>query len=284
MQQLSGVSYAAGANVDTTIPGGAVDPAAIILATAEPMFSLSTNDLSTLLAGVSLDTGLKCTANSVFYFQRRDDGAVFLGSTSHVKALSAAGFAMVNGISMPHGQPAEANFSYYAWSSDGLANPIAWTDSQSLVAQPAFNSKFFLADVYYTASPTQLVGVTNVSFDNGMSYRNESEDGCVYPLKGTIRSRTRSLSITCHRASVATVIAPHQSNSAVSTLTVRLRAGSSGSTRIADATTAHITLAFPTTGVWRIDSASGSGSDDVSVSIKADCIGLPTLNLGVALA
>lgn len=281
LTQLSRVGYSENANIDTTIPGGSTSPAAAIAAAAEPQFSLATQDVSSLLSGVSITAGLKCTSGATIYYQKRDDGAIFLGSGNHTKAASTSGFIMVNGISIPHGQPAEATATYYAWSSDGLTHPVAFSNSQSLATAAAFVGKFFLGSVWYGGGPTQLNGITGVQFDNGMTYRNSPEDGCVYPMRGAIYTRVPKISITCHNVAAATILT-NTSNSSTTNLTVKMRAGSSGGTRSADSNTDHITLVFATTA-WRITSVDGQGTDDAVMSLEADCIGTVTANLGVAI-
>lgn len=281
LTQLASVGYSENANIDTTIPGGSTSPAAAIAAYVEPQFRFSTHDLDSLLAGVSMTAGLKCSSGATFYYQKRDDGAVFLGSGNHTKAASTAGFLQVNGLTATQGQPVEANCNYYAWSSDGLTHPVAFSNSQSLVTAAAYVSKYFLGNVIYGAGPTQLYGITSVAYDNGMSYKSSPEDGCVYPMRGAIYTRTPTMTLTTHNVAAVTALT-NTSNNATTNLTLRLRAGASGATRTADATTAHITLVFATTA-WRVESIDGQGTEDNAMVVRGDCIGTVTVNTGVAI-
>ena len=279
--QVHGISVNAGANDDVIIPGGALDVSAVILASAEPTVSIMTHDLTTALTEVGLSTGLSCTGASTFYYQRRADAGTFTTSTTHQKLVSATGFLNLNSISVAQDSAAELALTYYPFSSDGVTQPLAYTDSVALGSSPAFVSKFFFGGVKLGSS--FLNGVTSVSYDNGLAFRYHAQDGAHYRTNGSIYARTPSITLTWHSVQALANYSPDLFIDAATNLKVFFKKGVSGSHRVANATAEHTSILFATSA-WKPVSIDAQGSEDTALSIRATCIGTPTLDMATAIS
>lgn len=281
LTQVHGIGVNTGANDDVIIPGGALDPAAVILTHAEPTISIMTHDLTTVLTKVGLSTGLACTSASTFYWQRRADTGTFTTSTTHQKVVSTTGFLNLNSISASQDSPADLSLTYYPFSSDGVTQPLAYTDSVALGSSPAFVSKFFFGGVKLGSS--FLNGVTSVSYDNGLAFRYHAQDGAHYRVNGSIYARTPSITLTWHSVQALANFSPDLCIDAATNLKVFFKKGVSGSHRVANATAEHTSINFATSA-WKPVSMDAQGSEDTSLSIRATCIGTPTLDIATAIA
>ena len=266
-------------------PGGSVDPAAIILSHAETMRRFRTSDLATLLATVSLTTGLACTGGSALWMQQRAEQGVFAAGSNHHSLTSALGFLYVEEISAAQDDEngASANCVYTALY-DGSTLPFVVNSGVSLASAPtpAYVSQFFLGGVYVGAAAFE--GVQNVSIRPGVNFSTKRADGDVYPRKGSIVARDPEFRITCDKISnLSGVLDNIYSNAPGSPLNCYFARGLPGSSagRVARATTQHILIAA-STGEWSPDNVDVEDTNDYSTTIIMRATG--TLSLSTASA
>ncbi len=280
LTELHNVGVSMGANRDIVVVGGAVDVGAVVLASGAPGVTFATHDVSGFLTNINTSRGMLCTAASTFYFQRRDGGATFLGTTSHQKVVGGLGYLCTTGITVTQGSAAEASARFYAHSSDGLTEPLIYTDAVSLATAPAWVSRYYLGPA--TIGGTAVHGLQSVSYDTGIDYRLTAEDGAVWPTNGAIYLCRPTISLTFHGVQSAGALVGNLSmHSGAATVLFYLRKGASAGVRVADATTEH--LSFSISAAFGLDQISVANNEDASCTVTAQCIGTPTITNGTAI-
>lgn len=283
--QLDSVEISTNQTKAIKIPGGSIDPWAIITAYADPVVRLTTNDLDSLLGeqtpkvdllnGYAVDTAAGTpTLSSLFQYQQRSDGGTFDASNNDIAITSTKGFAYIEEISAMQDDPegARATVQYAALSPTGQSSPLSIAGAHTLVGTPTFNSAFFLGPVLVgtVGSGTKIEGITGVTVRPGIDYRVKRSSGAPYATIGSIHERRPEIRLKCaDLGAVYTNLASFfgQAISGTSTqIACYFQCGQHASTRVAYATTSHIRV-LAATGEWSPDSYSVSGSDDVNAEI-----------------
>lgn len=261
-------SMAIETNVTRTevIPGGLVDRAAVLTASATPRARIGTRDLTGTLNTVSISAGLAMTNTSTLRMQERSSGSTFETGATQETWTATGGFLYVDSISASQddAQGALCNLIFVPlW--DGTNDP--WVHNTGInfsgVTAPAFNSQFFLGPVYHNS--TEIDGITNVTVNAGVNYDPKAFNGDPFARIGAIV--TRQPTITFTTAKVDAVSALDMFGRAVtSSLVVYFRKAVDSGTRVADATGSHISVTC-SSGDWAHDDVSVSGNDDGTVNI-----------------
>ena len=277
LNQMNDVSVQVGTNRTEITPSGAVDLAAVIVGSGDPMINFGTYDLSTLLGQVSLTAGLALTGTGTVQFQRREDLAVFSSGSTHDSITCTAGWMGLNSITASQDDTtgAKADCSVHVLY-DGTNNPLVHNTSVALAGTPGFSSYFYLGPV--TINSTEVEGITSVRVSTGLSFSRRRVSGQVWATKGAIVQRRPVIEITALEVSDFATLAMH-GRALAGTVNVFFRKGTASGTRVADATTEHVKVSA-TAGYWQDDSISVQQNDDGTVT----CTILPTTTLSLSTA
>lgn len=209
--QLGSASLATGIQTHETFPAGSVYRKSSLTAFAEPVFSITTEDIVSAFGTptVSPVAGYVCGSDnptsgaSVFRYQQRSDGSTFMGAGNHVLATCAKGFLAPTRLSASQDQAASCEFAFYALY-DGSNLPVIYTNDQNLAQTPAWNSTYFLGPAYIddAGTPTQLPTLVDMSIDFGIGYRVKRADGDVMARRGYIYRVAPVVSLTFEKVSM----------------------------------------------------------------------------------
>lgn len=264
------------ANKIRIVPAGAVDTAAVLTTSAQPTVQMQTRDLATVLADVSLATGLTCTATSTMWMQKRLDQGIFEGTLKHVKISAAKGFLTVDTIAASGGDDqATLDLTFNAlW--DGTTNPLVDTYDQTLVGNtPAFSTVYFGGPVYVNS--VIVDGIIGTSISPGIAFSPKVENFEQFPKNGVIVQRAPTITLTLANMGYVSTIGSIFGAAAAGTVAVYYRKGTNHGTRVADATAEHVKVSA-TTGHIGVDSIAFSGNDDGTLNVTI----IPTSALSVS--
>lgn len=278
LQQVHGVSLKSGTKKDLVIPGGAIDPAAVMLLGAEPIVSFKTSDIATVLTAVSPTAGLNCaTANSLIQFQKRLSGGAFAGTLSHVVITSKLGFLIPKKLTVSQDKPADLELEFHALFDGTTAGvpaqpvpPLTISVSQTLTSSPAFNGRFYQGPVY--ANAAQMLGIESFEVDFGIEVERGPTDGDLWSRVISIKSRKPVLTAKCKDAAAANTVSSFFNAALPGALAFYLRAGAAGAARVSDATAGHVKITAAT-GAWHTDDMDAQDDGDAETSIHADVTG-----------
>ncbi len=282
LSQLSSFSVSPGGQKKAFTPGGSVNPAAHLLSHATPEVSLQTTDLTTLLAVLSLTTGLNCTSGATFRLQERSSGATFEAGATHETFTSTAGFLNVESISASIDDENGASLDLkYTPLWGGSTRPLVHNTGVDFntAPTPAFNSQFFLGPVYLNGA--QLEGITRVAFRPGISFMVKRTDGDPYARLGAVVKVEPVFEFTTLKADVGGVLNVF-GRALGGVFAIYLQAGVNNSDRVAAASSAHIKISVAT-GDAQHDTVQASGEDDATATFSVRGTGSVTLATGSAI-
>lgn len=181
------------------------------------------------------------------------------GSTCQKLAI-ASGLLIPTSLSAGHQSPASISFAAYAVSSDGVAEPITYTESTALAAATATEQLFFAGVCKYNST---TVKSDSIEMDFGIDVEASGDSGLLFNdfvgirSRGiTIRQTTRDLDALYDLFSDSGDLRPGVTTS--TNTVVYLRKDAAGAGRTAAATGAHISLT-PTEGVLTLDGIDMAG-------------------------
>lgn len=246
--------------------GGAIDPKAHLLASADPQKPFATRDLVTLLGAVSPLTGLSITG-ATFRLQERDDAeSVFLTGLTHETFTVTKGHVVIEsiGASQDDQDGALAQCRLFALY-DGTNLPIVHNTGVDFsgAPAPAFTSEFYLGPIYHNGS--EIEGILSSQVEFGLAFTPFRTSGSPYPKQGYIARRQPVMRMTTLKSDV---------NAAVNML-VRAASGTlafyywkavDAGDRVAVANTNHLKISAATS-VFSDDNFSVSENDDATCTI-----------------
>jgi hypothetical protein len=286
LQQLDSQGLSAGSRKKTIRPGGATNPAAHILSTANPRCQFRTCDLLTLHTVMGSNFFLYCSGGHVMRYQKRIEGGAFAAGLDHFVQSTAKGFLYITeiGVDIDSDEGAYANLEYIPLSVAG-ENPIANTPAQSFaaVAAPAFMSQYFMGGLWLATTP--VLGLTRFAFRPGTQVVSRRSDGGVFSrADGTsIVARDPMFDLTFLNAEFAYDIGTMFLTALGATINGYLQRGTTAvDGRIAGASLSHIRYAAAA-GSWGVDNLSVSGIDDATTQVMIAPVGSVVPTLGVAL-
>lgn len=286
VRQLGKVSAKSGAKKDTIIPGGNIDPSAIILLGADPIVSITSEDISSLLTAISLTAGLECAAGSnLVQFQQRADGGTFSGGSTNVVLTNKKAFIYPKKLTVSQEKAAELELEMMClWDGSSTGTPalpvppLQFASGQALTSTPNFTGRYYLGPVYVNS--VQIPGITEMEIDFGIECQSKKADGDLYPQVCSIVSRKPKLTFKGETFDAAPA---NMFNLALpGTAAFYLRAGAAGGARTSDASTAHIKISAAT-GAYSTDEVDASGQEDGTLSVPIDVTGVLTANLASAI-
>lgn len=289
VQQIGRWGIKPDANKETIIPGGSVDPSAIVLNYGNPSVEFETDDLATILSVVTPSAGLACSGGALFQLQKRADGATFAGGATNVTITSKKGFCYPKTLDVRQDRAGGARLTCeYVAQYDGTTtgtpavptDPMAIAANQALASTPAFNARFYLGPVYVNA--VEVPGITGYSVDFGIEYRTLRADGDLWPQVGSIFSRKPKFFFTLVKADYAASIGSLFNAAPAGAIAFYLRKGAPGGARVADATTGHIKITMAT-GAWNADSLDVQEQDDATLRVACEATGTIAVSTASAI-
>jgi hypothetical protein len=286
LQQLDSQGMSAGARKKTIRPGGAINPHAHILSTANPRFSFRTCDLLTLHTVMGSNWYVYCSGGHVARYQLRLEGGAFATGTSHLTQSTSKGFLHITEISVDidSDEGAYAQLEYVPLSAAG-ENPITNTDSVNFATAPVpvFTSQYFMGGLWLATTP--VLGMTRYSFRPGIAFGARRSDGGVFPRAdgASIQAMDPMYDLTFLNAAFGSDIGTSFLTVLGAAINGYLQRGTTAvDGRIAAATTSHIRHTAAD-GSWGTDNLSVSGIDDATTQVMVMPTGVVVPTLGVAL-
>jgi hypothetical protein len=286
LQQLDSQDLAAGSSYKTIRPGGAINPHAHILSTANPRARFSTSDILATLTAMGSVFYLACSGGHAMRYQLRLAGGAFDTGSTHFVQTTPKGFLHVTSIDIDidSNEGARLDLEYVPLSSDG-SNPVTNTPLSSLgaVAAPSFISQYFMGGAWLGAS--QIVGLTRMRILPNVRFGSRRHDGGVWARynSSSILAIDPMYEFTFLNAALPADIGTIFLNVLGAAIKAYLQRGTTAvDGRIAAATTSHIRVQSDA-GSWGPDSISVAGEDDTTTTIRVMTTGLMVPTLGVAL-
>lgn len=282
LSQIERVEATPNPTIAEVTPGGAVDPAAYLIASGMPECPFATRDLATLLGTVALTTGLKLTGAATLRFQERTDCGTFETGLTHETITATGGFINVQSISAeqesPEGAIAQLNL-LPLW--DGSTEPLVHNTGVNFATapSPAFNSRFFLGPCYHNSA--QLDGVIRASFEPGIAFKRYTADGDPYPKKGAIMRRSPIFRFTMTKLDDVSALQV-AGRAITNSFAMYFWKATANGTRVAVGTTEHIKISC-SAGLWRHDRMSVQGNDDGTVDLIVRPTGTVSLSTASAI-
>ena len=270
LAQMQGFGVEPGSATKRVFVGGAVDPKANLLASANPRLPFQTRDLTTLIGTVSPLTGLALTgAGATFRIQERDEAeAFFLTGGTHETYTVAKGHLVIDSISASQDDQdgAVAQCILFALHN-GSVLPIVHNTGVDLAGAPApaFTSEFFMGPVYHNG--VELTGILSQQVQFGLAFRQFRTSGAVYPSQGYIARREPVIRLTTLKADMNATVS-HFLRATSGALACYFWKAADASDRVAVGTTVHL----------KITAATGAFSDD-TFSVTENDDGTLTLNI-----
>jgi hypothetical protein len=267
LQQMQGFGVEPRPAIKRVYVGGAIDPKAHLLASADPQKPFATRDLTTLLGAVSPLTGLHITA-STFRLQERDDAeSVFLTGGTHETFTTTGGHVVIESISASQddqeGSLAQCRL-YALW--DGTNLPIVHNTGVDFSAAPvpAFLSQFFMGPVYHNGA--EVEGILNHQVDFGLVFAPFRTGGSPYPKQGYIARRQPMMRMTTLKSDVDGAVSLF-ARAASGTLAFYHWKGVDAGDRVAVGTASHLKISAATS-LFSDDNHSVTDNDDGTCTIS----------------
>lgn len=279
LRDLTDIDVKSASKKSIVIPGGDVHPRAIVQCCADPVLSTSTKDFDGVFGGLSsapvvdikygylVDTTLGSpTSAGLIQFQHRADGATFdaAATTSHVVGTSNRGFLHCTGIDAAQDdeEGAKISLEYVLLSTDGMTDPITFSNASALSSTPNFDGIWYLGPVRVGtvgSSTVQLQGVQSISIKPGVDFRAPRGDGNVYPANGSIHAVKPEIRITVMDIGSLNLVygSLFGRNIASTAFNLYLQKGAPGGSRVATTVANH----------YLITAATGDDTTD-SISVK----------------
>lgn len=279
LRQLIECGVKAGTDKEIIVPGGAIDPSAVILNFADPRIALRTHDFSAVLGAISISAGLACTGGYTNRLQARVDSATVV-LTGGVTLTGSRAFTFIKAITDEQDKPAEMELENVPlWDetySGGLpVPPVVPTGSVNMSAHttPTFNSCYWMGPT--VIGSTELPGVVRRRVDPGVNFNVKRSSGQVYAPHGAIIQRKPMLSLTVLKADYAATMV-HLFNAVMAGGSDHVKfwylKGVHGGARVALTTAAHMYVDV-VTGAWNPEEITVTHPDDAHVTINIQATG-----------
>jgi len=222
---------------------GGIDPQALYISKSTPVCSYDTEDLGTGLA-IGTDTfcsaGLHTSNGTITIpFARRTIGALFAGSTSHMRLNGTYALHVPTKISGAQNQNATMSIQSHFYTPTGVI-PVTASTGVTLGSQ-TFVATYTMANAWITptsGSSTQVTQVTNVTVTPGITVMTEFFDGAAFPIWVGIEMREPTIEITTKNFDQLATYGPV--GGGVDAVNVNFRKRNPGGIYVADATAEHI--------------------------------------------
>lgn len=274
VNQIRSVSASPGVNLLIARPGGALDPALVGNAFADPFVNLTTTDLATLIAGCGVTAPLVISSAAEFQFQRRTNGGTFDGAGSHTTLNSTAGVLFIERISASQDSTTGVELSArFVPHWDGTTLPIEVNTGQNLANNPAHNQTYFMGPVSFAGA--LLDGVVGWSLSTGIGYKTYRCNGEHFARQGHVYMRDPSFEITVLRQSFLNTTDLFLYALDSGGIVAYAQKAVHGSARVAKANAAHVSLTMAT---GAIDPTRISVASEGDTTITYRVTGISTIS------
>lgn len=287
LQQLEEQDLVADSRYKMIRPGGALNPHAHILSTANPRCRFQTCDCLTVLTAMAGNLYLFCSGGHTMRYQKRLEGGAFTAGATHLIQSTAKGFLHVVGldVDIDSEEGARLSLEYIPLSVAG-ENPITTTPASSLAAAPvpAFMSQFFMGGAWLGV--TQTLGLKTLSIQPNTLFGSNRSDGGVFPRSdsSSILALTPMIRSTWLNAAMpSTPIGSMFLNLLSAAFKAYFQRGTAAADgRISAAGLSHVRVQAAA-GSWGPDDIRVSGEGDAIVTVTIMPTGALAVDLGVAL-
>jgi len=227
---------------------GCVDPKYVAVMSQEPRLRVSTTALATVLGKVGI-SGLLIEAsgssglNAVeAWLQKMLSGGTRTPPTTaeHTKLSIGNGLIIPRTINAPLNAFATYDLEISAISSDGSTSPLTITGSQQLTGSPDVTEAFVCGPVKINGSA--ITGIEDITVDFGIEEIVRQGDGEAYPTFVGIMNRNPSIRVRSSNVGILSTLTAAGAEQGASDSVVYLRKVDEGGTRVADATSEHISF------------------------------------------
>jgi len=246
---------------------GGTDPAETAVESAKPSSSVASYDVAGLISTFGVTTGALVTSGTVTVpWNRRSAGSTFAGDSSHFTMSGANATGYTTTFSASQGQAATGNAEIMFFSTDGKASPLSTATGATLSAN-AFNAQYTLGPA--TIDGTEVTQITAATVNTGINMRSELYSGGVYPIQDNcvIETRDPVIELTFANFDQIDTYGPLFITNDSKDVVVYFRKLADGSTRVSDATGAHIAFTL-SDGIITIENFSGQDTQDGSVTMR----------------
>lgn len=263
---VTGLTVNHNINAMTMGHDGEVDPTFAAIMDSAPAAQIRCADVKTVIDEIPIN-GLALTLCNFFYQAWASKGARASGS-AHLKGAATSGIAVLRRISAQHNQLAEIEAEALLLSSDGLTQPITFTDSSALAGTVAEVAHYTLGPVMLTVSggSATAINVQGWDLDTGINLSAISDNGLPFPTDYSIESRDPTITIRSHELSKLAATGMLGAQFAID---LYLRKVTKHGTRVANATEEHIKCSIAE-ALLHTDNSEGShpGAGSMSVMVK----------------
>lgn len=262
---------------------GAVDVLFRSIAKQEPMFSLTTTQLATVLGSVGLygadlsggNTDLELKKGTAYGTR------VAIATTEHERLRIAKAFCCWSKISARHQEEATLDLDVYA-VYDGSNEPIVPAGSVAATVTAAYAEAF-------TCGPASLNGsslgaVLETTIESGCKPKLLSSDGEIWPTLCLVEEIETKITLkTLTAASLRTYTLD---GTAISSGAVYLRKKALNGTNVADGTAEHIKFTLGSGGgiIHVLDVSQPDTNGNVETTLELSLVGAPPATLSAASA
>lgn len=241
--------------------GGQVDPTYVATMSNTPMLTATVSDIKTLIDGAGI-SGMQIPQTTVItgvdtYFTKIAQGGTRAGSSAHLKISINEGLLLMDSISVTQGAHATAEVSVHP-TYDGTNDPLVYTASQSLSHTASIGEAYTVGKVMING--TELDGVTGITIDFGYEIIKEFSGGDVFPTFVAIGARNPRIEIATKEVlSLSTFSLDGLAQTSTDSIVYLTKVDENG-TRVANATTEHISFTIDDGEIWC--GAMGGGNND----------------------
>lgn len=265
--QVSDSSYEPNLTVAQHHYSGGVAPQQSDIVSGEPVVSITSGDIVTVLDGVDSVAGLAVSAGTVTIpIKNRAAGGLFASGSNHHTVSATHGLLVPVSITANQDDEdgAKIQLEFHAASSTGLVDPITHNASQSAGSQ-TFTAVHDLGPV--KVNGTAITGIKSVTVNFGINVNKQRYSGFPFAqLYGMTINEVRP-SIEFDFEDVGSLHSFATFTALSTTCVVYLRKRTAGGLRVAEATEEHIALTL-TNGIYTLESAKGSKRDNYTNSAK----------------
>lgn len=223
-----------------------------------PGFSFGTSQIKDILDEVATDAVIANYSGSnvdVEYREGVSGGTrAAIATTTHLRGRCANASLLFESLSAQQGQPAELRARLAFLSSDGLTNPITWTDGVAITATDKVQHQFTLGPLKLNGS--FIGGGQGMEWDNRLTIDEAMADGEVFPTYHDVESYVTQI---VYRTRNTALLATYNDPVAITSCTAFLRKKAANGYLVANATEEHIGLTAAT-GFVKARTASGAKS------------------------
>lgn len=265
--QVKDTSYDPGLTVAQHHYSGGVSPQQSDIVSGDPVVSITSGDIVTILDGIDATAGLAVSAGTVTVpIKNRSAGGLFASGSNHHTLSATHGLLIPVSISASQDEEdgAQIQLEFHAASSSGLANPITHNASQAAGSQ-TFTAVHDLGPA--KVNGTTIVGIKSITVNFGINVNKQRYSGYPFCQLAGMTINEAIPSIEFEFEDIASLHAFATFTALSTTCVVYFRKRMSGGLRVAEATEEHVAFTL-TNGIYTLESAKGSGRDNYTNSAK----------------